>query len=364
MLMVRTMRSLAAIDLGFNPDHVVSADMPMPFPPLQAGLENARAIEAAAIEEVKRLPGVLTAGVGGNPLWLSMGTTGLTIPGDPRRLGMVGVSPVGAGYFDALGARLIAGRFFGPQDRPGSPNVAILSEAAAHSFWPGGSAVGRTLLLESTPLEIVGVIANIRGWEFDEGDSGSGLFVVNNQSQYFGVDKMIIKTAGDPQSLVPAIKSIVRRVNPQQPFPGVEPLQDRIDLRTAPRRFILRIVGLFSVLGLLLAVIGIYGVLAESVAERVPEIGVRMALGAAESDVMKLILGQAAWIVVCGLAIGLAGALLLHDQMKAMVFGVRTLDPLAYAVACAVLVVAAMAACAIPARRAAKLDPVVALRTE
>ena len=175
---------------------------------------------------------------------------------------------------------------------------------------------------------------------------------------------MLVKTDGDPQALVPAIKSIVRRVNPQQPFPGVEPLQDRIDLRTAPRRFILRIVGLFSALGLVLAVIGIYGVLAESVAERVPEIGVRMALGATESQVVKLILGQGAWIVTVGLALGLAGAFMLHGQMNAMVFGVQTLDPLAYSVACALLTITALAACAIPARRAARLNPVVALRTE
>ena len=168
MLMVRTVQSLGAIDLGFNPDHVVEASMPLPFAPLHDGVENAHAIEAAVMDEVKHLPGVVAAGIGGHPMGMAMGTTGLSIPGDPRSLGQVGVSPVGAGYFEALGARLVAGRFFDPDDRAGTPNVAVLNEAAARAFWPDGNAVGRALKLDRTELRVVGVVANMRGWEFDE----------------------------------------------------------------------------------------------------------------------------------------------------------------------------------------------------
>jgi putative ABC transport system permease protein len=306
---------------------------------------------------------VIAAGVGGSPMGLRAGLGGVRLPGDPREFPMVGLAPVSVGYFEALGARLIAGRFFSPEDRAGAPVVAVLSESAARRFWPSGDAVGHTLILPANgPVRVVGIVADMA--EFGLVTRGGGIFVPHVQSFYVTSGMMLIRTDRDPQRLIPTIKSIVRRYNPEQPFSGVVPLQDEIDRATAPRRFVLRLIGLFSTLGVALAVIGIYGVLAESVAQRVPEIGVRMALGAQASDVLGLILRQGAWIVFVGLGLGLAGAVLLRNEMAAMVFGVRTLDPISYAAACATLVLAAGFACAIPARRAARLDPVVALRTE
>ena len=143
-----------------------------------------------------------------------------------------------------------------------------------------------------------------------------GIFLPHLQSSYMTPGRMVIRTDRDPQTLVPAIKAIVRRVNPEHPFPDVTPLQAEIDRATAPRRFVLRLIGMFSFLGLVLAVIGIYGVLAESVAERVPEIGVRIALGARPADVVSLIMRQAVWMVAGGLGLGLAGAVLVSRQMR------------------------------------------------
>ena len=364
MLMVRTVRALATLDLGFNPQQVIAATLPRPaVPAVDAGaLTRMHEAEVQVIEAVRQLPGVLAAGVGGSPMGLSIGLGGVTLPGDSREFPTIGLAPVSVGYFEALGARLKAGRFFTREDRAGAPTVAILSESAAQRFWPSGNAVGQTLILPANgPLHVVGVVADMAEWGLET--RGGGIFLPHVQSFYVTPGTMLIRTDRDPQSLVPAIKTIVRRVNPEQPFPGVTPLQTEIDRATAPRRFILRLIGMFSVLGLGLAVIGIYGVLAESVAERVPEIGVRMALGAQASDVVALILRQGAWMVCIGVGIGVVGTLLLRREMTTMVFGVRTLDPLSYVAACATLVVAGLAACAIPARRAAKLDPAVALRT-
>ncbi len=365
MLMVRTVRSLATLDLGFNPHGVVAASMPRPaVPALDAGgLARIHETEVQVIDAVRQLPGVIAAGVGGSPMGLSIGLGGVTLPGDAREFPMVGLAPVSLGYFEALGARLKEGRFFTPEDRAGVPTVAIVSESAARTFWPSGNALGQTLKLPANgPVQVVGVLADMAEWGLET--KGGGIFLPHVQSSYVTPGTMLIRTDRDPESLVPAIKSIVRRVNPEQPFPGVTPLQTEIDRATAPRRFILRLIGTFSVLGLLLAVIGIYGVLAESVAERVREIGVRMALGARASDLVAMILREAVRMVSIGLGIGLLGAFLLRHEMTTMVFGVRTSDPLSYVVACATLVVAGLAACAIPARRAARLDPAVALRTE
>jgi len=365
MLMVRTMRALAALDLGFDPKGVISASLPKPRNLSFDADELARMhdAETTVIDAVRQLPGVIAAGVGGSPMGLAIGLGGVTLPGDARELPMVGLAPVSVGYFEALGARLIAGRFFTSDDRAGAPVVAVLSESAARRFWPSASAVGQTLILPTTvTVRVVGVVADMA--EFGLVTKGGGIFLPHVQSSYVTLGTMLIRTDRDPQSLVPAIKAIVQRANPESPFPGVEPLQHQIDRATAPRRFILRLIGAFSTLGLALAVIGIYGVLAESVAERAPEIGVRLALGAQPSDVLALILRQGAWIVLVGLGLGSTAAFVLRHQMVSMVFGVATADPVSYAAACAALLIAAISACAIPARRAARLDPIVALRTE
>jgi predicted permease len=365
MLMVRTMRALLTQDLGFNPQGVIAAALPRPArPPLDDdALALAHETEVQVIEAVTQLPGVVTAGVGGSPLGLAMGVAGVTLPGDPRELPTVGFAPVSVGYFEALGVRLKEGRLFTSEDRAGAPVVAIVAESTARKFWPSRSAVGQTMILPANrPVQVVGVIADMAEWGLEM--KVGGIFLPHLQSFYVTPGRMLIKTNRDPQTLVPAIKAIVHRVNPEHPFPDVTPLQAEIDRATAPRRFVLRLISMFSFLGLALAVIGIYGVVAESVAERVPEIGVRIALGASPADVVTLIMRQAVWMVAVGLGLGLAGAVLVSRQMTALVFGVGTLDPLSYAAACAMLVAAALAACAIPARRAVALDPVVALRTE
>lgn len=354
-LMVRTVRALGAIDLGFDARAVVSA-----------GLGSTGAdVRTAIVERVKTLPGVKAAGIGVGPLAGGMGIGGLVIPGDSRDFGLVRVDPVSPGYFEALGTRLVAGRLFAPDDAVrGGPAVILVNQSAARTFWRGSDPIGKTVLINQTEaLRVIGVIADVRESSLEE-EPGPALYQLSNQSRNFVANSMLIRVDGDPEALVPQIRAVIRSMDPEQPFRGVQPLQERIDLAMAPRLFLLRVIGVFSLLGLILAVVGVYGVLAEFVIQRVPEIGVRMAFGATAANVVALILGQGTRLVAIGLLIGLAGAVLLRDVMSTLVYGVRPSDPLAYLTAGLLLFAAAVAACALPARRAARLDPVVALRTE
>jgi putative ABC transport system permease protein len=359
-LMVRTVAALNAIDLGFDPRAVVSADLQSRGKDFAASQD----IHIAIAERVKTLPGVKAAGVGSGPLLGGMGTGGLTVQGDARVFDNVRVDAVSPGYFEALGVRLLKGRFFEPHDavRGGIP-IILLNQTAARKFWNGADPIGKTVSNGRETWQVVGVIADVRGSSLEE-DPGPALYQVSNQSRNFLAGNMQIRVDGDPQALVPQIRAIIRSVDREAPFRGVEPLQTRIDRAMAPRLFVLRIIGLFSIIGLILAVVGVYGVLAEFVIQRVPEMGIRIAFGATRADVLALVLGQGARLVSMGLVLGFAAAVLLRDAMTTMVYGVRTSDPVTYVTACVVLFTATIAACTVPARRAARLDPVVALRSE
>jgi predicted permease len=362
-LMVRTIRSLNAIDLGFDPAQVVVADLSATR---NAAFSDPREFQTAVVERVKSLPGVRAAGVGGGPL--SRGGTfagGLIVPGDSRDFGSVRVDPVSPGYFEALDARLLSGRFFDRTDTVGdASSVIMLNVAAARLFWRGADAIGKTVVFNRTdPHRVVGVVANLRTSPLEEAP-GPTIYQLSNKSRNFGTSSMVIKVDGNPQALVPAIRSIIRSFSREQPFRGVTPLQNRIDGAMATRLFVLRVIGLFSVLGLILAVVGVYGVLAEFVSQRVPEIGLRMAFGATTSDILRPILGQGAWLAISGVALGIFGAVLLRNAMSTFVYGVETLDPLSYLTACVSLLAATAIACTAPARRASRLDPVAALRAE
>jgi putative ABC transport system permease protein len=319
--------------------------------------------EAASIREVGRLPGVRSVGVGGSPMGLLPRLSGVTLPGDSREFPPIAMQPISVGYLETLTARLMGGRLFTVDDRRGSPTVVILSVSAARILWGSANLVGQTIVLPATgPVRVVGVVADMaaRGLETKSAE----IFIPHLQSPYVAGGTMLVKAASDPTNIVPAIKAIVRRVNPEQPFPEVVSLADQVDRTLATRRFVLQIVGIFSLLGLALAMIGVYGVVAESQAQRVAEFGVRIALGAGTADLLALVLRQGALILAVGLAFGVFGAGLLRHYMDTIVFGVGTLDLLSYLAACAALVLVASAACAVPARRAARIDPASALKME
>jgi putative ABC transport system permease protein len=360
-LMVRTVRALNAIDLGFDPRGVVTADLSARV----TSLAQAQTLHSTIIDQVKTLPGVTQAGIGIGPLSGGMFTGGVQVPGNPRTFDTLAVDAVSPGYFEALGARLQAGRFFDARDTaPNGRSAILLNETAARLFFPDANPIGRTIVINDTQEQhVIGVVADLRGTTL-VGPPGPMMYQLSHQSKNFLANNMLIRVDGEDDHLAAAIGSIIHALNREAPFRGVEPLRARIDRAMAPRLFVLRLIGLFSLVGLALAVVGVYSVLAQFVGQRVPEIGVRVAFGATVRDVLRLVFGQGARLVCAGLVLGIAGAVLLRDVMTTMLYGVDTLDPLAYSGACVLLLAATAAACAVPARRAARLDPVVALRSE
>jgi predicted permease len=360
-LMVRTVRALNAIDLGFDPSAVIAASLQFPTDSFSA----AQDIHMAVVERVKAMPGVKAAGVGLGPLQGGMFAGGLTVPGDAREFD-ARVDAVSPGYFEALGVRLLAGRFFTPRDAVRDGRALILvNQTAARRFWKDRDPIDQVLINidGKTEMHVIGVIADLRGSTLEQAPEPA-MYQLSNQTRNFQANSMLIRVDGDPELLVPQIRAVIRSIDRDTPFSGVTTLQSRIDRAMAPRLFVLRLIGLFSILGLILAVVGVYGVLAEFVVQRVPEIGVRMAFGATAANILALVLGQGSRLVMIGLALGLTGAVMLRGVMTTMVYSIRTSDPPAYVTACALLVTATIAACALPARRASRIDPAVALRSE
>ena len=359
-LLVQTLRVVTSLPLGFDPASVLaigfSPDLSM------EGTKAKASFEAELLAAVRSVPGVVAAGVGSRPLNPGGMGTAITLPADPATSIRIAADAVGPGYLEALGARLIAGRFFNESDDPQAPRVALVNETAAKQHWQG-NPIGQTFVMNKRTVQVVGVLGDVRrsGLEVDPEPT---LYLASVQTSNLWTNNMLVRTAGDPRELLPRIQTVMRNANPRLPLRGIETLQERLDITTAPRRFTLWLVSLFSVIAVVLAVIGIYGVVMESVAQRVPEIGIRIALGASAATVMQMILRQGGWMIGLGVALGSCVALAINGVMSAFVFRVPTTDPLSFVVACLALVSTGLAACAIPARRASRIDPVMALRQD
>jgi putative ABC transport system permease protein len=315
------------------------------------------------LDRLKGHPGLAAAGVGARPLGGGLASNVVTIPGgnpEGLRRNMDAASP---GYFAVLGLSLASGRFFTDGDSQRAPAVAIVNDRAVRDLALGDKPIGRTVVIDKRPVQIVGVVADSRRGPLEAAPSPA-IYLPFLQATSMWMGQLLVRTVGDPRDIVGDVRNIVAELDPELALTRIQTLEDRLDESIAPRRFILRLVGLFSILALGLAMIGLYGVIAESVAQRVPEIGVRMALGAAPSDILRLVMTQGGWMVVVGVALGIGGAIALRDSMASFVFGVPTSDPLSFVVAAVSLIAATLIACLVPARRAAAVDPVIALRQE
>jgi putative ABC transport system permease protein len=267
-------------------------------------------------------------------------------------------------YFQAMSTRLLAGRDFTEQDDEKSTRVAIVNETFARRFFPGEDPIGKRFSLgrpESARNQIIGVVEDGKYAGLNENSKpyvGRPVW----QSEV-GSTSVIVRTEGDPQRLIGAVTRDVQDLDPHLPI-STNTLVGKLDVPLLPARIGASLLGGFGLLALALAAIGIYGVISYAVSTRTHEIGIRMALGAEKSDVLRLVLGQGFKLTLIGLAIGLPASLGLTQLMKAILFGVSTTDPLTFAIASVVLGSVALLACYIPARRAAKVDPMVALRHE
>jgi len=274
-------------------------------------------------------------------------------------------------YFKTMGIRLTEGRLFEPSDRnENAQRVVVINQALAKRYWHA-SPIGRRLspMVSNDPnwLTVVGVVEDTKNLGVDR-PAGTELYLLETQvSKLFGGvtrQNFVVRAEGDPSLLAGAVRAAVREIDPSLPIFGMRTMSDTVADSLARPRFLSLLLGAFSVISLALAAVGIYGVMSYSVSRRTQEIGVRVALGARASDVLLMVLGQGTKLAAVGVGIGLAGAFALTRVMSTLLFEVSVTDPATFAAVVALLAFVTLLACYVPARRATKVDPIVALRCE
>lgn len=325
------------------------------------------------LARIEALPGVVSAGYTTSvPLqWLG-GANGFVIEGPQPPQDVVTNAlhrQVSSDYLQTIGIALREGRYFDKRDDENSQLVLIVNETMARSYWPAGSAVGKRIKFGEDDAQwttIVGVVADVRQMGMTVPVKAE-MYLPFRQVVGFNFYKprdLVIRTAGDPMRLVPAVRREVHAVDPDQPVSNIATLNEQLDNGTQSRRVGMILLASFAALSLFLAVIGIYAVLAFFVTQHRPEIGVRLALGAQRSDILGLVLKKGMRLTLIGVAIGLAGAFALTRLMASLLFEVSATDPVTFAGIALILTAVALLACFVPARRATKVDPLVALRYE
>jgi len=364
--LVRVLR----VNPGFNPEHVLTLQVflsPVEYP---EGDSKGALVLHEMLERVRALPGVRSAGVV-NALPITGGpSTEFVIEGRPApRLGDepgADIRVADPGYFPAMSIPLIAGRVFTEHDNAGSARVVVINETLARKFWPDENPVGKRITMKDwgPPLtgEIVGVVGDVKGNGLDAAVGPMIYWPYYQFGQIF--NHMVVRTDGDPLRLASAVKSQIWSVDKDQPVSRIQTMDQILSASVARRRLYVVLLGVFAWIALLLAATGIYGVVSYSVTQRTREIGIRVALGAERVDVLRLILAQAAKLALAGEVIGFLVALGLTRLMASMLFGIGAADPLTFASVAILLTAVALAACYIPARRAMRVDPMVALRYE
>lgn len=272
-----------------------------------------------------------------------------------------GVNP---DYFRTMGIALRAGRIFEEADR--TRNIALVSANAAARFWPGGNAVGKRFRIgdpNNEPVEVAGVVGDVRGVKLDRTPTIT-VYIPFWQRRSWGRDALAVRTAGDPVTLAPAIRSVIRGVDAEMAIPEFKTMRELVDDSVSQRRFQMNLVLLFAATAMMLACLGIYGVVSYAVARRTNELGIRMALGARAGDVGRMVVRQGMTPVGIGLAAGLVVSLALGKLLAGLLYGVGAVDWAVMGGVAITLGAVALAASYLPARRAAKIDPMTALRYE
>ena len=371
-LLIRSFSKLLETTPGFRPDHVLTMSVPLPFEGYSK-VTQVREFYQQSIERIASLPGVKSV-AGSNDLPLkSAENEALQVEGRPGSTPVMTVTWSLGDYFSTMGIPLLKGRFFTPEDHIGSQPVAVISEEIAKLLWPGEDALGKRLghPFPNMMRTVVGIVGDV-----NDGPLGSKpgphfyLPYVQLPDDYIVYGNLIIpmnlvvRTSNDPASLASAVVAQIHSLDPQLAVANIHTMDQEMTSSVAAPKFNTFVLSLFAFLALFLAAIGIYGVLAYAVAQRSHEIGIRMALGAQQRDVMRLILAQGARLALVGLAIGSLAAFGLTRLMSSLLYGISASDPLTFAAVAVVLLAVALAACYIPARRAMRVDPIVALRYE
>ena len=368
-LLSRSFVKLLQVDPGFHPESAVAMDISLPFSESAEEAVGLIRFHGELIERLSRMPGVIAVGgIDALPMTESGSDGQFLIDNNPNNTGHAEYRVASADYFAAMGIPLQHGRLFDQTDRAGSPHVAVISEALARRLWPNQEPLGKQIQFGNMDgykdlITIVGIVGNVRDYGLDAKPTAT-VYVNGFQRPRRTYDfSIVVRARTDPATLIPAMRREVQELNSELPM-NFRTLGQVFSSSIAQRRFSLVIFGIFAAVSLMLAITGIYGVVSYSVAQRTREIGVRMALGAQVNDVVKLILGAGMKHVLVGTVIGFAGALALTRWLESMLFDVSATDPLTFAAVVMLLIIVALLACGLPARKAAKTDPIAALRYE
>jgi putative ABC transport system permease protein len=388
-LMINSLLRLQRVELGYETENILTMQLALPrakYPDSQH--EQAIGFYRQLVERVKALPGVRNAGVTtALPLtssdWEKLFTREDRPPKAMNEIPVTRYRQVSADYFDTLGLRLVNGRFLSGRDTPNGLPVAVINETAANRFWPGENPIGKVFKLgppeEMVPAGIlppgfrftrwtvVGVLKDVKHHELSQ-PSGPEIYTLPQQSLASGPATrtmyLAVRASSDPTALTAAIRRQVQELDKEQPIANIATMEERRADSLLRTRFNTLLLTIFAAVALTLAVVGIYGVMSYSVSERTREIGIRIALGAQHRDLLGLIVKRGMALVLGGALIGLGGAIAVTRLMTGLLYEVSATDPLTFSAVAGVLAAAALLACYLPARRATKVDPMIALRVE
>jgi putative ABC transport system permease protein len=365
-LLLRSFARLLQVNLGFQPEQALTMRL---FLPYSEETQRADVVEQI-LQRVEVLPNVRAVGtIHFLPISGQNSGTGFYFEGQPEPEPSQSLSTefsvVSRGYFAAMGIPLLQGRTFGPEDRRGGPRAAIINQSFLQKHFPQGNALGRRIVVMTTnkaPTEIVGVVGDIRHNGLTT-EPQPTVFLLNAQTPRY-IAHLVVRTTADPKVMAAAVRREVQKVDSTQTITAVKTMEEYVSESVTRPRLYAILLGVFAGLALVLAAIGLYGLMAYAVSQRTHEIGIRMALGAQKRDILRMVVGQGLILVLVGVTVGLAGAFALTRLMASLLYGVGVADPATFGAATLLLIGVALLACFIPARRATKVDPMAALRYE
>ena len=364
-LLVRSFVQLESVPPGFRADHVISMSLGSPANPRYKDPKASAGLARVILDNVSRVPGVKRAG-GADvlPLTESISWGGIKVegftppPGQPEL--QVDLRGASAGYFETMEIPLLHGRFFDTHDTPDNQRVALIDEKMARRFWPGGDAIGKHIWFDpKQPFTIVGVVGVVKQYGLGTDTRMVACFPENGPARW-----LVARTEGDPAALSSAITQAVHAADSEIPIYDVRTMEGRLYDSLARQRFSMTALGAFAAFAMILAAIGVYGAISYLVTQSAHDIGVRIALGASRGQILRMVVRRGMDLTIAGVAIGLAGALALTRVMASLLFGVSEHDVPTFAGVSLFLTVVALAACCIPALRATRVDPMIALREE
>ena len=368
-LLLRSFVRVLAADAGFRAEGVLTANLPLPMTRFPEEAQRA-AFVRAVVERMKAIPGAEAASAG-IPL-LGGWQSSFTLEGRPEppagQLPSADITRVTPDYFKAMGVRVQEGRVFTDHDTADAPPVAMVDETFVRAHFPQGDALGKRFRFgRSSPedkdvkwMEIVGVVSHVKNYGVDQ-ESRVEIYLPYFQSPVTNAT-LLVRSSTDPAALAASVRQAVKAVDPEVPVYSVRTLAEIVSDRTAQRRLAVMLITVFAAVALLLAAVGIYGVMSYAVAQRTQEIGIRMALGAERRDILRMVLRHGSLMAAAGIGLGLAVALGLARLITSLLFQVSATDPPTFSLVPVVLIAVALLACYIPARRATRVDPLVALR--